>query len=65
MKFDALAVIFEEIGGDVENAVAHGLDAFRKILFGDIFLPWSLFETEDSGLFAGLRFRLLGSQRKD
>ena len=65
MEFDTLAIVFEEISGDVENTVAHGLDAFREILFGDILLAWSLFETEDGGLFAGLRFRLLSGQRND
>ena len=62
MEFDALAIVFEEIGGDVENAIAHGLDAFREILLGDILLAWRLFETENGGLFAWLRLRLLGGQ---
>jgi hypothetical protein len=63
MEFDAVAVVFEEIGGDVENAVAHGFDAFREILLRDVLLTRGFFEAEDGGLFARLGLSLLRDQR--
>ena len=60
MEFDAFAVVSEEIGGDIEDAVAHGLDALCEILLGDVLLSRGLFKAEDGGLFAGLLGSLLG-----